>query len=554
MLARTRGTLPAGQRGQVIPLTLVFIVAVILSLWVMYDSGELMTEKIRLQNTADNVAYSDATLISRDLNFVAYTNRGMAANQVAIAQLVGLSSLARLYKQLGVNLDLIGRALQYIPYVGQAIRGVTRTVKRVTSEVSTGVDNGVKQIIPINEQVINALTASQGIFHTNTLALVAVAGPEVGTLNDPDARSFVQIGNTVSLLEAGEAYRNWNNQVGGQYERPEAADGSDDAQLALRRYGDFEAVVSQSRDTFTARRTYSWGTPFHGQLPAALKWETRKAGGTDLFRSVDPETDKYKWDWAAMDTAGMYFKYFKPTHFPPKYSHWIGDLPIAWGAAHALGKQPSQRSKFTPGQATENTFFQYGGSRRNSNHWGDAWKNDNAATAVTLSGDTNASFGGISLGSIIGKIAGFDFDVVGDNAHHKVADIDGLRDFYAFRDATQGHDFGPAVITLYVKDQDKIGSEHSLIEGNGGTVADVFDTNSKGTLINNRISAASKAQPYFSRSTDLSLFARHDRRFEHGNLYNPFWQPRLVDLSNAENATLTAAVASGVNLNFGGGP
>lgn len=98
-----------------------------------------------------------------------------------------------------------------------------------------------------------------------------------------------------------------------------------------------------------------------------------------------------------------------------------------------------------------------------------------------------------------------------------------------------------------------MGSEHSIIEGNGGHVAPVFDTQAKGSLIHDRISAAAKARPYFSRSTDIALFARHDRKFEHGNLYNPFWQARLVDLDNAERAALIAAVV-GLNLNPAGGP
>ena len=72
------------QCGQVMPLTAVFIVVLLLALWVMYDSGELMSDKIRLQNTADNVAFSTAALVARDLNFIAYTNRGMVANQVGI--------------------------------------------------------------------------------------------------------------------------------------------------------------------------------------------------------------------------------------------------------------------------------------------------------------------------------------------------------------------------------------------------------------------------------------------------------------------------------------
>ena len=69
------------------PLTVIFIGAVLLSLWIMFDSGRIQTEKIKLQNTANNAAYSSATLAARDFNFAAYTNRAMVANQVAIGDL-----------------------------------------------------------------------------------------------------------------------------------------------------------------------------------------------------------------------------------------------------------------------------------------------------------------------------------------------------------------------------------------------------------------------------------------------------------------------------------
>jgi hypothetical protein len=49
---------------------------------------------MELQNAADGVAYSVAIPEARDLNFMAYTNRAMVANEVAIGQAVGLAFLA----------------------------------------------------------------------------------------------------------------------------------------------------------------------------------------------------------------------------------------------------------------------------------------------------------------------------------------------------------------------------------------------------------------------------------------------------------------------------
>ena len=77
---RSNGGGSKRQKGQVMPMTAILIVAVLLSLWAMYDSGQLMTERMKLQNTADNVAYSGSALVARDLNYTAHTNRAMVAN------------------------------------------------------------------------------------------------------------------------------------------------------------------------------------------------------------------------------------------------------------------------------------------------------------------------------------------------------------------------------------------------------------------------------------------------------------------------------------------
>ena len=61
----------------------------------MFSMGEQSIEKIKLQNTADAAAYSAAVAEARDYNFSAYTNRAMVANQVAVAQFVGMTSWFR---------------------------------------------------------------------------------------------------------------------------------------------------------------------------------------------------------------------------------------------------------------------------------------------------------------------------------------------------------------------------------------------------------------------------------------------------------------------------
>ena len=58
----------------------------------MVNAGKMLTEKIRVTNAADAAAYSAAVVEARALNYDAYLNRAMVANEMVIAQMVSLAS------------------------------------------------------------------------------------------------------------------------------------------------------------------------------------------------------------------------------------------------------------------------------------------------------------------------------------------------------------------------------------------------------------------------------------------------------------------------------
>lgn len=80
------------QRGQALIYGLFVMIGGLASLFFLFNTGQLSREKTKLVNTTDAVAYSAGVMHARALNFVAYTNRAMVANTVAIAQLVSISS------------------------------------------------------------------------------------------------------------------------------------------------------------------------------------------------------------------------------------------------------------------------------------------------------------------------------------------------------------------------------------------------------------------------------------------------------------------------------
>ena len=85
-------TRTARDRGQALVLGLFFVFAVAAVLLLMYNTGRTVDEKLRITNAADAAAWSVATLEARALNYDAYANRAIVANQVAIAQAVSLIS------------------------------------------------------------------------------------------------------------------------------------------------------------------------------------------------------------------------------------------------------------------------------------------------------------------------------------------------------------------------------------------------------------------------------------------------------------------------------
>lgn len=80
------------QRGQALIYGILILLAGISALFFMFNTGQLVGEKTKLVNTADAVAYSAGVMHARALNFDAYTNRAMMANEVMIAQMVSISS------------------------------------------------------------------------------------------------------------------------------------------------------------------------------------------------------------------------------------------------------------------------------------------------------------------------------------------------------------------------------------------------------------------------------------------------------------------------------
>lgn len=120
------------QSGQAIVLVMLLLLVGVLATLALLRTGILTSEKMQLQNAADATAYSISVLEARDLNYGAYMNRAMVANDVAIGQMVSLASWYKikqkepeLLKRLAQQINLYGS----IPYIGVIFKAVAKVVE-----------------------------------------------------------------------------------------------------------------------------------------------------------------------------------------------------------------------------------------------------------------------------------------------------------------------------------------------------------------------------------------------------------------------------------------
>ena len=110
------------------------------AVFVMYNTSQMATEKSRLVNAADGAAYSGAVWAARNLNFMAYTNRAMIANHVAVGHYVSYVSWIRYVEEANDGIEDIGKILNAIPGGAIIHRGLVIVERgaRIAKELSEG--------------------------------------------------------------------------------------------------------------------------------------------------------------------------------------------------------------------------------------------------------------------------------------------------------------------------------------------------------------------------------------------------------------------------------
>jgi hypothetical protein len=559
--------LRAAQRGQALVFTTVVILVVLLAMLTMYSMGQLATAKMKLQNTADAAAYSAAVAQARDYNFSAYTNRAMIANQVVMAQVVGLTSWARNYENTFAQLTpqvewmaqgVVGRFMWSLPI--RALRPASRAFKRV---MDTGGPIAVKAL----GIIIDVLGYGQTIYHYGTALTVAqtlgadskfvdIIGSLTGfdlsgldlspgdhdivKMNDPDA-SLSLLGIIAFAYNTYEWFgftgeKDPTLPKGGATASNKKNDGTNSERFAK--------VVTSSMDGFYDKRTRPW-VPFPWPLPSALIDPTfiigmpRVYGFTMLlFHTGGTELRNNNKTWSATDSTAFFGLVTVPIFIPP-FGPFINIPIIPWiipplGAGAGGAAQAGSSSPINPA----NNFNRDNPAtyKPSSDAYGESFSAAAFPSFGLVARQQAARGAGTSMGTVPSSKGGL-------RPYRDVKDIAQVTD-------TEHQNTGsPPIIVEIEKPSSLIptsatgklrigrhgstdASSHCSLTSTSRLAPEVTSLVATGNLdvgdgtASNCMRALSKAEAYFSRPADL--FPRGDGKAEYGSLYSPYWQARLL--------------------------
>ncbi|MCL1037375.1 Tad domain-containing protein [Shewanella submarina] len=515
---RAKGIIGINQKGYTSVLFLALFASVALALFSLYDGGVVSSERIRLQNTADNVVYSTTNMVTRDMNVIAITNRGMIANQVAVGQVVALSSWSNMLHEFSGNLETLGDWVQWIPYIGKLIEQFTEIVHRATTQLRNAIKTLGSGFIFAEDKLIKALSALQRINHRVTIGAAASVFTDVQKKNDSDTEVSALV-SAYNISRFISAYDDSSKT----YKRSHIKRDKNTAQ----RHVEFSNMVNDSRDRMTANRSYKVFGRFWIPRGCDITWSRiwdQKHGGTDF--TLTKEKRGFQWSWTSLDSYGFWWRYKKLSLSGCRKKRQNEFLPLGWGAAHALDKKLN-RDRFDyehhPNRSKEQKVFANGqwnllnyNQNQNLGSWGHAWKNNRSTPRVKYP----TWHQGESRGDI----------------YNNLRRVSGLQNFIDLR-KNEKTNYGPEFSILLTKRESKFSTQKTIdTRNNAIRRSSRLTIEEEGGVPDDKLYSVASAQSYFSRPDELKgrgskpwmiKWGRRDKLKEYANLYNPFWQTRL---------------------------
>lgn len=297
---------PRRESGQALLLGLMLLAVCAALLLMLVRTGTQLSLRERLVGAADASAYSAAVWRARVLNTLAYSNRAIIAQEVAIAQAVTLAAWARYFETLAGSAESLARVYPPAAAVISAI-GSTASVAADLSDQTMVVEVTARGGVGVGLTAMLETTQIMLLRSANSFGLSAVAN-EVAQAHDRRFSAF-------ALSDHGQ-FAGFVRRQTGESERSRLRE-----------------VVVGSLDAFTGgERTRDIRLPLPsscvGRSSNLDKWTLwyRKRGGTRLSDDLQ--------SWEAVDTGSIH---------DSRGRGFLGmgrctdreTLPLGWGAARA---------------------------------------------------------------------------------------------------------------------------------------------------------------------------------------------------------------------------
>lgn len=467
----------------------------------LFNSGLLANTKSRLQNAADAGAYSAGLLQARDQNFSAYTNRAMVANQVAVAQIVSLKSFL---EDAADTKDRMGGIVLSIEAAIPVFKPLwTAELKNPAIPKEKALfDKLAPPTTKVLDVLIHAFETAQEAHHKATVIDMVLVADEVVKRNDPLAKlstGVFSVANTAVQVVAWDGYT----------KRHSANDASPEAD----RFADV-VVDKNSTDQFIRGRISApdalWASipnaiACPGGVPTATGFAFAHSGATQLSK------DKKRWLGLDATLGGGFVTCI----------YMVGPIPVpvTYPLIDTIGN-----SGWMLGGSGGAVAGADGGYDSLNGYKNNPWTTKLFAGAtIEPAGIYRYNWGG--PGPTLDKAGGLQ-DYYRDVAN-PISSIPS--------DQTPMQNGGAVPISVEVeRPASSIRTSSTLLPGSTEVKLD-------DQLAGNTMRALSKAHAYFYRSTtDSPAFTRTgwaratDSKTEVANLFSPYWQARLVDVSVTE--------------------
>jgi len=459
----------ARQSGQTVLWFVATLAACCALLMIVFNVGQVATEKAKTTNASDAVAMSAALVQARGMNLMSYTNRAIIADEMTIATIASLDSWIKYNTQLATTLSYI----PYVNYIAQPIADAMMQISNVLQQIIGPVINGIQFVIT-GLQIQNDALQFQGAVIPEA---VREAAQQVADQNKVDM-------NDASFFTIGSFVKNIKDNRNLFQKHQNDSNGDDRADAAV--------VMMRSRDQWNAKRgagkaidALNFGASF-----AIIAPQLEKTSGSARLRDND--------HWEDQDSLDL----FMDLCFP--IVGCVGGfpfLPLGWGRANVNND---------------------GGTGDNwASFWGNSWCDySSVAPACALAPENADTFTGW-------KGVPEMWDVKGANRKNEMRIYVSVKSKAGNPPLTSqqmgidnvdvpGAQGSPRVI-------DSLAPSQALINGGGPPELQAI---SAGRVFFRRPKQDPNDPTARGVFTSQGLF-RSDGVQEFGSLYNPYWQARL---------------------------